>query len=279
MKNFFSVFILAVAFCVVEGSFSVCYSQTQNIGVGTLTPDNSAVLDLSPPNKDKGLLVPRLTAVQRLAISNPANALLVFDTDSNCFFFYRQSNASWNSLCGLAGSVGPTGIQGVTGATGANGNTGATGPTGITGSTGATGATGAVGPSGGPIGPTGPTGPSSSTDGFRVSITSFANVAVDIPFDYIDFNDGGHYNMATGRYTCSANGVYLFCGWVYASLGGQVGIYVNGILAENASYSSIGPYGTHYAVILKLNSGNYVSLRIISGGTIYNSSFSGYKSY
>jgi hypothetical protein len=42
----------------------------------------------------------RLTAAQRIAIVNPANSLLVFDTDSKCFFFYASSNAKWNSLCG-----------------------------------------------------------------------------------------------------------------------------------------------------------------------------------
>ena len=165
---------MSVTLSIVEG-----FSQTQNIGVGTLTPDNSAVLDLSPPNNDKGILIPRLTAVQRLAISNPANSLLVFDTDSNCFFFYRQPNTSWNSLCRLVGPQGTTGatgtaglngIKGTTGATGLTGNngingtngvTGATGPTGIAGVTGPTGAIGATGPSGGPIGPTGLTGPSS----------------------------------------------------------------------------------------------------------------------
>ena len=41
------------------------FSQNNNVGIGTLTPDASAVLDLVPPNSDKGLLVPRLTTVQR----------------------------------------------------------------------------------------------------------------------------------------------------------------------------------------------------------------------
>ena len=38
-------------------------------------PDNSAMLDVSAANK--GMLAPRMSAAQRLAISNPAKGLLV----------------------------------------------------------------------------------------------------------------------------------------------------------------------------------------------------------
>lgn len=67
-----------------------------NVGMGTTTPDPSAILDLT--SKDKGLLVPRMTTVERTTlILSPANALLVYDTDLNCFF-YRKAGA-WKSLC------------------------------------------------------------------------------------------------------------------------------------------------------------------------------------
>lgn len=111
-----------------------CFSQNNNVGIGTLTPNSSAMLEIK--SDGKGILIPRMTSVQRLAIVNPAIGLLVFDTDSACFFFYKQSS-SWLSLCTLQGSQGPAGAMGPTGATGT---------------------TGATGPSGGPIGPTGPTG-------------------------------------------------------------------------------------------------------------------------
>ena len=57
-----------------------------NVGIGTTTPDASAVLDLSA--NDKGILIPRLTSAQRVAIANPANGLMVFDTDVDCFHYY-----------------------------------------------------------------------------------------------------------------------------------------------------------------------------------------------
>ncbi|MCU0376522.1 MAG: hypothetical protein MUF24_14540, partial [Chitinophagaceae bacterium] len=58
------------------------------IGIGTTTPNAKAVLDVS--STDKGLLIPRMTAVQRLAINpgNPARGLMVFDTDSVAFMFW-----------------------------------------------------------------------------------------------------------------------------------------------------------------------------------------------
>ena len=41
------------------------YSQA--VGVGTITPDGSAKLDIS--STDKGLLIPRMTTIQRNAIA------------------------------------------------------------------------------------------------------------------------------------------------------------------------------------------------------------------
>jgi hypothetical protein len=138
-----------------------------NVGIGTNTPDVTAILEMV--SSGKGLLIPRMTAVQRLAIVSPANALLVYDTDSMCFFFYRSLPAAWISLCNVAtgptgaqGATGPNGATGAQGPTGANGATGPQGPTGLTGPTGANGATGATG-SQGPTGLTGPTGANGAT--------------------------------------------------------------------------------------------------------------------
>ena len=124
----------------------------RNIGVGTPTPDPSAVLDLESPNQ--GFLVTRLSAQQRLLIVAPANGLLVYDTDSSCFFYWRSVNTSWINLCG--GGGGFVGSRGPTGATGAQGIQGNTGPTGSAGTNGIAGANGATGPTG--IGVTGATG-------------------------------------------------------------------------------------------------------------------------
>ena len=140
-----------------------------NVGIGTTTPDASAILDMLSTNK--GILVPRMNTAGMNAIVAPANSLLIYNTDSLCYCFYRVPTTSWISLCtggsGGAGSVGPTGatgsagIAGAAGATGATGATG-TGTTGATGATGPTGLTGATGFGAGTPGATGVTGPTGS---------------------------------------------------------------------------------------------------------------------
>ncbi|MBL7889480.1 MAG: collagen-like protein [Bacteroidia bacterium] len=165
MKKYSTKHVLKFAFIAFFISFNAFKINAQNnVGIGTNTPDASAILEMLA--SDKGVLVPRMTAVQRLAIPAPANSLLVYDTDSMCYFFFRQPTSAWVSLCGLssgsgvAGATGATGANGATGATGANGIDGATGATGATG-TGVAGATGATGATG----PVGPTGVGSGTPG------------------------------------------------------------------------------------------------------------------
>ena len=58
------------------------------------SPNSSAILDVQ--STAKGMLVPRLTTVQRKAIVSPAAGLLVFDTDINTFFFY--TSAEWKNM-------------------------------------------------------------------------------------------------------------------------------------------------------------------------------------
>ncbi|MEW6468974.1 MAG: hypothetical protein AB1458_08630 [Bacteroidota bacterium] len=165
-RPFKSIFL---AFSLVLSLSSGLLAQ-DNVGIGTSTPDPSAMLELLSANK--GLLVPRMTTAQRTAIVTPANGLLVYDTNFDCFFYFTTASG-WISLCQLSGPTGPTGPSGTmgsngatgptgdTGPTGSNGATGATGPTGDTGPTGANGANGATGPTGdtGPTGAMGPTGP------------------------------------------------------------------------------------------------------------------------
>jgi hypothetical protein len=136
--------------------FASLISRAQNnVGINTTTPNPSAMLDVVAT--DKGILIPRLTSAQRLAIASPANGLMVFDIDVKCIFFYDVSGPQWLNLCsgtGTPGPTGPTGSDGATGATGTpgidgiNGVTGATGTPGIDGINGVTGATGTPGTNG-----------------------------------------------------------------------------------------------------------------------------------
>ncbi|MFA7274677.1 MAG: hypothetical protein WC044_12485 [Crocinitomicaceae bacterium] len=57
------------------------------VGVGTATPDNSAMLEVS--TTDKGILFPRLTTLQRTAIASPASGLYVFDTNTKSLWYFN----------------------------------------------------------------------------------------------------------------------------------------------------------------------------------------------
>lgn len=99
-------------FICIAMMFILFSAHSQNVGISesSITPDASAVLELQ--SVERGFLVPRMTAVQRLAISNPANGLMVFDTDSACFLFYRASSTQWINLCNPgSGSSTSSGTQ------------------------------------------------------------------------------------------------------------------------------------------------------------------------
>jgi uncharacterized protein (TIGR02145 family) len=72
--------------------------QAQNIGIGTTTPHPSAALEIS--NNSKGVLVPRMSFLERNQISNPAAGLLVYVTDSLPGFWYHNGTA-WMSLVSI----------------------------------------------------------------------------------------------------------------------------------------------------------------------------------
>ncbi len=75
---------------LVIAVLSAIYLPAQNIGIGTTSPNASAVLDVS--STTKGMLIPRMTTAQRIAIQSPPVGLMVFDTDFKDFFY---ANGSW----------------------------------------------------------------------------------------------------------------------------------------------------------------------------------------
>lgn len=68
------------------------------VGIGTVTPDASSVLDIT--STTQGMLAPRMTTAQRIAITNPANGLMVYDTDIKALEYYDSSASSWNKIYG-----------------------------------------------------------------------------------------------------------------------------------------------------------------------------------
>ena len=154
------------------GGLSTILAQN-NVGIGTATPAASAILDLT--DTQRGLLIPRVTSAQRIAIAAPANGLMVYDITVNCVYYY-SSVSGWQSLCQQGGSGG-------TGATGPSGNDGATGSTGVAGLAGPTGDTGPTGIAGvaGATGVTGPTGPNWTISALTLNPNGTLNLTTTAP--------------------------------------------------------------------------------------------------
>ncbi|HEY3876177.1 MAG TPA: hypothetical protein VGM92_11930 [Candidatus Kapabacteria bacterium] len=113
--------ILLPVALMAAAEYSVAHAQG-NVGIGTTSPDASALLDLN--STSKGLLVPRMTQSQRGFISSPATGDLVFCTDSltsltpSTYYYYNGSAwvpiasnyvANYLSISGVL--YGPSSIQ------------------------------------------------------------------------------------------------------------------------------------------------------------------------
>jgi len=68
--------------------------STSNVGVGTTTPNASAMLDVS--STTKGFAPPRMTTTQRDAIASPMAGLMLYNTTDNKLQCYNGT--IWNDL-------------------------------------------------------------------------------------------------------------------------------------------------------------------------------------
>lgn len=75
-------------------------AKGQGLSIGVPTPHSSAVVELSSSNR--GLLAPRLTTAQRIAVANPAEGLLVYDTDLNLLMHF--TGTLWAPVGGSVGT-------------------------------------------------------------------------------------------------------------------------------------------------------------------------------
>lgn len=83
------IFVLLSAFVLISNSIFA-----QSVGINNPIPNASSILDITSINK--GLLVPRMTSVQRTAILTPATGLLVYDTTLNLFYYF--DGAAWRPI-------------------------------------------------------------------------------------------------------------------------------------------------------------------------------------
>lgn len=70
----------------------ICGISFAQVGIGTLTPDASSILDIE--STSKGILLPRMTATERSGIAATAG-LLVYNSED---LTYNTYDSSWNDL-------------------------------------------------------------------------------------------------------------------------------------------------------------------------------------
>jgi hypothetical protein len=111
MKKF--CFIICALACI-----PIAFAQ--NVGIGTLTPDNSAIVDVSSTNK--GLLLPRLADTS--SVTTPATGLVIYNQNTKSPNYY--DGAKWkdiadarNNFVPLQGNItytitGTTSVGGIT---------------------------------------------------------------------------------------------------------------------------------------------------------------------
>jgi hypothetical protein len=86
----------SISFLVLILIFTNLFSQSQNVGAGTISPNTSAMLDGA--STDKGLLIPRMDSNQRANITSPETGLLVYQTTGQKPGFYCYTSTSWVNL-------------------------------------------------------------------------------------------------------------------------------------------------------------------------------------
>jgi hypothetical protein len=157
-----ALFIQVLAILLISNA----EAQNQNVSINnTGNPaDAAAILDVS--STTKGMLIPRMTTIQRTSITPLGTAqegLIVYDVTLSEFWYW--DGTQWLPNLGPAGPTGPAGTNGTNGTNGTVGATGLTGPTGPSGNAGIAGPTGPSGIDGttGAVGPTGPSGINGST--------------------------------------------------------------------------------------------------------------------
>ncbi|MEM9886568.1 MAG: tail fiber protein [Bacteroidota bacterium] len=92
MKNILKhllALLLAIYSLSIEVNAQVAVNETGD------APDSSAMLDVS--STDRGLLIPRLDSTARKNIASPANGLMVYDSTTNTFWYYKDA---WQEIGG-----------------------------------------------------------------------------------------------------------------------------------------------------------------------------------
>jgi hypothetical protein len=88
-------FIIACAIFFVDVNAQNTFPSSGSAGIGTTSPNASALLEVK--STSKGILIPRMTLIQRNAITSPATGLLIYQTNSTPGFYY-YSGTAWTAV-------------------------------------------------------------------------------------------------------------------------------------------------------------------------------------
>ncbi len=72
--------------------YTLGYSQ---VGIGTTSPHTSSALDIT--DSARGILIPRMTMIKRNTILNPAEGLMVYQTDGEKGYWYFNGS-EWKNF-------------------------------------------------------------------------------------------------------------------------------------------------------------------------------------
>ena len=119
MRQVFYLLVFALIFLFIT---NCAHAQGMAINTTGAVANSSAILDTS--STTQGVLVPRMTAIQKNAISSPAKGLMIFQTDSTLGFYY-YTGSMWSAVAGTSLPSGSNGqiLQLVTGSPAWVGNT------------------------------------------------------------------------------------------------------------------------------------------------------------
>src|SRR6187455_2783891 len=100
-KILFPITMLRATLITMIMGCTVIASAQQSVAINTdgTNADNSALLVIK--SNSKGILIPRLTAAEKTAISSPAIGLLIYQTNASAGFYY-YNGSSWTPLTSAA---------------------------------------------------------------------------------------------------------------------------------------------------------------------------------
>jgi hypothetical protein len=84
-------------------------SPLGGLAVGGTVVDPSAIMDVRSEGNNQGVLLPRLTKLQREAINNPAQGLIAYQTDLDSGFYFYKGNGWKNLSLDVSGDTGSVG--------------------------------------------------------------------------------------------------------------------------------------------------------------------------